>query len=70
VHQNSHDPAIRPETLAALASEIAGRAVPLDVARDHAAAMNEFLPHIEALRALPIKDLTPPLAFTPEEDWA
>ena len=59
---------IQAETLQRISSELAGIPVSLDLAKEHALAIEGFMKDVEKLRALPIKEIVPPLAFTPEED--
>ena len=56
------------ETIAAVASQFAGAPVDAGRAQAHAEAWEPLLNTIATLRSLPIKDLEPPLLFSPEED--
>lgn len=56
------------ETIAAVASQFAGAPVDADRAQAHAEAWEPLLNTIATLRNLPIKDLEPPILFSPEED--
>ncbi len=59
--------AVTPATVAAVAAEIAGH--PLEPARAdaYAAALEPILQQMDALRALPIKDVEPAVIFRPIE---
>jgi hypothetical protein len=52
----------------AMAIELANMPVGKDKAAIHAAILNEIMQQISDLRRLPIKDIAPPLIFSPEED--
>ncbi len=56
------------ETIEAVASQFAGAPVDADRAKAHAEAWEPLLNMIATLRSLPIKDVEPPLLFSPEED--
>ena len=54
------------ETLAAVTEQLAG--LPRDRSRtlDHVKDMEELMAGVDRLRKLPLKDIPPPLAFSPE----
>ncbi len=56
------------ETIAAVAGEMAGAPVDAARAQAHAEAWEPLLNTIATLRNLPIKNLEPPIVFSPEED--
>lgn len=66
----SEPEAVGSSTLKDMAAELAGRPITPAVADEHAVVVAELMTQIRALRELPIKELPPPLAFAPEEDWA
>ena len=56
------------ETIVAVAGQMTGAPVDADRAQAHAEAWEPLLNLIATLRDLPLKDLEPPLLFSPEED--
>jgi hypothetical protein len=59
---------VKASTLQQVAAELAGVPIGSDLATEHAAVIENFMRDVEKLRALPIKDIVPPLIFIPEED--
>lgn len=56
------------ETLRRVSAELAGLPVNGEVAQRHAQALENLMASVDKLRELPLKDLTPPLVFLPEDD--
>lgn len=59
---------IEATTLQRIASELVGVPISSDLATEHITIVENFMRDVEKLRALPIKDIVPPLVFVPEED--
>jgi hypothetical protein len=59
--------AVTPTTITAVAAEIAGHPVASDRAAIYTAMLESILKRMEALRALPIKDIEPAVVFRPIE---
>lgn len=57
---------IEPETLKRVAAQIAGIPIGDQVAAEHAVALEALMREIDGLRELPLKDVAPPLVFSPE----
>jgi hypothetical protein len=56
------------ETLKRVSEELAGIPVDAELARVHAETIESLMRGVDELRKLPLKELAPPLTFTPEED--
>ena len=56
------------QTIEGVATEMAGAPVDAARAQAHAEAWEPLLAMIATLRELPIKDIGPPLLYSPEED--
>lgn len=65
MHQRSK---ISPHTLREVSEELAGLPVSDSLAQIHAEAIESLMQGVDALRKLPLKNIVPPLTFTPEED--
>ena len=59
---------ITPDTIQATAAEVVGQPVTPTVAAEQAAAFEPLMALIASLRALPLKELEPPVLYRPEED--
>ncbi|WNZ24134.1 hypothetical protein HJG54_15555 [Leptolyngbya sp. NK1-12] len=59
---------VQANTLQSIASELIGVPISADLATEHVAVIENFMRDVEKLRALPIKEIVPPLVFIPEED--
>lgn len=59
---------VKATTLQQVAAELAGVPISSELAAEHVTVIENFMRDVEKLRALPIKNIVPPLTFTPEED--